>query len=271
MIAAPSPDSLAGLQEAGFQVSEGAPPHLWYLSLNVGSGPTSDVRVRRAINLAINRQGLATDLLKDTAVPATSVLPPANSAAVADPDAFRYDPAEAKRLLAEAGFPNGFSTVLTTSTSGSGQILPVDMAEYIQQDLADVGIDAQIQSSEWISYLTTYNKGMPPEVGMAQMSWGMSSPYWLYIQNSSSLKAPNGTNIAGYGDPALDGLMQRAATAADDATADRLWKQAVDQVQDVLPMAPVVNDKAPYVLSPDVHGFVSPSEEWFDLGGVSLD
>ncbi|MGY2128544.1 ABC transporter substrate-binding protein [Blastococcus sp. SYSU DS0617] len=271
MIAAPSPDSLENLQAAGFQVSEGAPPHLWFLSLNVGEGPTADLRVRQAINLAIDREGMATDLLADTAVPALSVLPPANSAAVPDPDAYRYDPEEARRLLAEAGYAEGFSTVLTTSTSGSGQIIPVEMAEYIQANLAEVGIDAEIDASEWISYLTTYNKGMTPEVSMAQMSWGMSSPYWLYILNSSSLEAPNGPNVAGWSDPALDALMQQAATATDEDAADELWKQAVEMAQAARAIAPIVNDKAPYILSPRVHGFVSPSEEWFDLNTVSVD
>ncbi|SDE71726.1 peptide/nickel transport system substrate-binding protein [Blastococcus fimeti] len=271
MIAAPSPDSLQNLRDAGFVVSEGAPPHLWFLSLNVAEGPTSDVRVRQAINLAIDRDGLVSDLLKDTAVPAQSVLPPANAAAVPDPDAYGYDPEEARRLLAEAGFADGFSTVLTTSTSGSGQIIPVEMAEYIQANLADVGIRVEIRASEWISYLTTYNQGLAPEVGMAQMSWGMSSPYWLNILNSSSLVAPNGPNVAGFSSPELDALMQQAATATDEDAADELWKQAVVLAQEARAIAPVVNDKAPYVLSADVRGFVSPSEEWFDLNAVWID
>jgi peptide/nickel transport system substrate-binding protein len=144
------------------------------------------------------------------------------------------------------------------------------MAEYIQADLADVGIRAEIRSAEWISYLTTYNQGMAPDVSMAQMSWGMSSPYWLNILNSSSLIAPNGPNVAGYSSPELDALMQEAATALDDDAADELWKQAVVMAQEARAIAPVVNDKAPYVLSPDVQGFVSPSEEWFDLNAVSI-
>jgi peptide/nickel transport system substrate-binding protein len=98
----------------------------------------------------------------------------------------------------------------------------------------------------------------------------MSSPYWLYILNSSALRAPNGMNVAGYADPELDALMQQAATATDEETADRLWQEAVVKAQAAQAIAPIVNDKAPYVLSPDVHGFVSPSEEWFDLNTVSV-
>jgi peptide/nickel transport system substrate-binding protein len=270
LIAVPSPDSIASLKAAGFKVSEGAPPHLWFLNLNLHDGPTKNLKVREAINLAINRQGMANELLKDTVTPAQSVLPPGNSAAVIDPDAYGYDPDKAKKLLAEAGYADGFSTTITTSVSGSGQILPVQMAEYIQQDLAKVGITAKIDATEWIAYLTKWSKGLPPGTSMAQMSWGMSSPYWLYILNSSTLQAPNGANISKYSNPKLDALMQRAATAKDDKTADELWKQAVKLAQADRVVVPVVNDKSPYAMSSKVTGFVSPSEEWYDLAPVSI-
>jgi peptide/nickel transport system substrate-binding protein len=270
MIAVPSPDSIKSLTSSGFQVSEGAPPHLWFLNLNMHAGPTSNLKVRQAINLAINRQGMATELLKDTVTPAQSILPPGNAAAVVDKTAYGYDPQAAKKLLAEAGYASGFSTTITTSVSGSGQILPVQMAEYIQQDLAKVGITAKIDATEWISYLTKWSQGMASGTSMAQMSWGMSSPYWLYILNSSTLQAPNGANVSKYSNPKLDDLMGRAGTAKDDATANALWKQAVGVAQADRVVVPVVNDKAPYAMSSKVHGFVSPSEEWYDLAPVSI-
>jgi peptide/nickel transport system substrate-binding protein len=270
MIAVPPPDSIADLESAGYQISEGSPPHVWYLNLNLASGPTTDPLVRQAISLAINREGMAHDLLKDTVTPAVSVLPPGNPAAVPDPSRYTYDPAKAEELLAQAGYANGFSTTLMTSVSGSGQILPVPMAEYIQQDLAKVGITVKIDATEWISYLTEASKGMPEGVAMAQMSWGMSSPYWLYIQNAAQLAAPNGPNITGHDNPALDALMEQAALATDDAAATELWKQAVVLSQADMNALPIVNDKAPYALSPEVHGFVSPSEEWYDLSTVSV-
>ena len=60
---------------------------------------------------------------------------------------------KAKALLKEAGFPNGLKMVYQTSTSGSGQILPVQMAEYIQRNEAAVGIDMQIKTYEWNTYI----------------------------------------------------------------------------------------------------------------------
>jgi peptide/nickel transport system substrate-binding protein len=270
MIAVPSPDSVASLEEAGYSVKESAPPHLWYLSFNMTDPIFSNVKVRQAVNYAINREGMATDLLRGTVNPAYSVLPPANSAYVASEEYFAYDPERAKQLLAEAGYADGFETTLMTSVDGSGQIVPVPMAEYIQQDLAKVGIDVTLDTTEWISYLSKWAEGLPAGTGMAQMSWGMTTPYWLNNVTSSTLQAPNGSNVGHYSNPELDAVMTQASTAVDEPTADDLWRQAAEIVHQDAALAPIVNDKAPYVLSGDVQGFVAPSEEWYDLKGVWL-
>jgi peptide/nickel transport system substrate-binding protein len=270
MIAVPPPDSVQSLQDSGFQLSDGAPPHVWYLSFNFADPIMSNKLVRQAINLAIDRQGMATSLLRDTVKPAYDVQAPANAAYVENTAAYAYDPDRAKQLLAEAGYPDGFETTMMTSVDGSGQIIPVPMAEYIQQDLAKVGIRITLDTTEWISYLSKWAQGTPPGVGWAQQSWGMTTPYWLYIATSSSLRAPNGPNVGGYSNPELDQVMAQAITATSEEQAVELWKQANRIVTDDAAIAPVVNDKAPYVLSPDVQGFVSASEEWYDLNTVWL-
>jgi peptide/nickel transport system substrate-binding protein len=270
IIAVPSPDSVQGLVDDGFQLSEGAPPHVWYLAFNMNDQYTSNKLVRQAINLAIDREGMAKDLLKDTVNPAYDVQAPANDAYVRREDVYSRDVARAKELLAEAGYPDGFETTMMTSVDGSGQIIPVPMAEYIQQNLAEVGIDMKIDSMEWISYLGSWAKGTPPGTGMAQQSWGMTTPYWLYIVTSSNLIAPNGPNVGGYSNPELDAVMAEAVQAPSEEAAIPFWKQANDIVTEEAVLAPIVNDKAPYILAPNVEGFVSASQEWYDLTSVSL-
>jgi len=270
IIAVPSPDSVQGLVDDGYQLSEGAPPHVWYLAFNMNDEHTSNKLVRQAINLAIDREGMAKDLLKDTVNPAYDVQAPANDAYVKREDVYTRDVARAKELLAEAGYPDGFETTMMTSVDGSGQIIPVPMAEYIQQNLAEVGIDMKIDSMEWISYLGSWAKGTPPGTGMAQQSWGMTTPYWLYIVTSSNLIAPNGPNVGGYSNPELDAVMAQAVQAPSEEAAIPFWKQANDIVTEEAVLAPIVNDKAPYILAPNVEGFVSASQEWYDLTNVSL-
>lgn len=271
MIAVPNPDSIDNLVSEGYQLSEGIPPHIWYLSLNMKDRYTSIPEVRKAINLAVDRDGMARDLLRGSVNPAYGVQALSAGGYVERRDAYQRNLDEARKLLAQAGLANGFQTTLITSTDGSGQIMPAQMAEYIQQNLAEIGIDVRIQTQEWISYLGVWARGMQPGVGMAQMSWGMTSPYWLYIATSSELQAPNGPNVGYYANPALDKAMDNAITALDADEADRWWREANNIVSDDAALVPIVNDKAPYMLAPYVKGFVSASEEWYDLTGVRLE
>lgn len=270
IVAVPNPDSVRNLVSEGYTLSEGRPPHVWYLSFNMRDPIMAHKEVRQAINLAIDRDGMARDLLRGTVNPAYGVQAPANSAYVERTDAYARNLDKARELLRQAGYPDGFTTTVTTSVDGSGQIIPSQMAEYLQQNLADVGIDLKVDTQEWISYLGTWAQGAQKGVGMAQMSWGMTSPYWLYIATSSALQAPNGPNVGYYSNPALDHAMGSAIESTDPELANTWWRRANDIVTADAALAPIVNDKAPYVLAPYVTGFVSPSEEWYDLTTVRL-
>jgi peptide/nickel transport system substrate-binding protein len=271
IIAVPSPDSVANLRDAGFQVVEAAPPHSWYLTPNMNEEPMKDHRVRRAISLAIDREGLAEYILRDTATPAASVQAPANPGYEEHPENFRHDPELARELLAEAGYADGFTTTLETSVDGSGQIMPVPMAQYIQQNLAEVGITVNLKTYEWISYISHYNSGLKQGVGMAQMSWGMSTPFWLYITTSSDLASPAGPNAGRYSNAVLDAAMDNAIGASNEDEANKYWLEANAVASEDLALIPIVNDKSPYIVSPQVEGFALANEEWYDLTEVSLN
>lgn len=271
MIAVPNPDSIDNLVAEGYQLSEGTPPHTWYLSFNMKDRYTSIPEVRQAINLAVDREGMARDMLRGSVTPAWGVQALSAGGYVERRDIYERNLDKARHLLASVGLADGFETTLITSTDGSGQIMPAQMAEFIQQNLAEIGIKMNIQTQEWISYLGVWARGMQDGVGMAQMSWGMTSPYWLYIVTSSELQAPNGPNVGYYSNPALDTAMNNAITALDPQEAEQWWRRANNIVSDDAALVPIVNDKAPYMLAPYVSGFVSASEEWYDLTGVRLN
>lgn len=271
MIAVPNPDSIDNLVAEGYQLSEGTPPHTWYLSFNMKDRYTSIPEVRQAINLAVDREGMARDMLRGSVTPAWGVQALSAGGYVERKDIYERNLDKARELLASVGLADGFQTTLITSTDGSGQIMPAQMAEFIQQNLAQIGIKMNIQTQEWISYLGVWARGMQDGVGMAQMSWGMTSPYWLYIVTSSELQAPNGPNVGYFDSPALDAAMHNAITALDPEEAEGWWRRANNIVSDEAALVPIVNDKAPYMLAPYVSGFVSASEEWYDLTGVRLN
>jgi peptide/nickel transport system substrate-binding protein len=268
MIAVPPPDTVARLKTQGFVVETGLPPHVWYLCFNFANKTMRSREVREAINYAINREAIATELLKGMARPAYSIQSPANVAFDPNEKSYRYDPKKARMLLAKAGYPNGFETALMTSVDGSGQLLPVPMAEWIQRDLAVVGIKVKLETQEWISYLRNYSNGMPPDVGMNQMSSGRTTPFFLEMISDSKFKAPGGFNSGQYVNPKLDALMDEASAMPAERTAIDKWRAAEKLVMDDAAFAPIVNDEAPYAVSKNVHGFTVPAQEWYDLTKV---
>ena len=112
-------------------------PHMWFVQLNTKTGPFSDVRVRHAVNYAVNKESLINDVLNGMGVPLHSCVSSTLEWYNPDPKIkFEYDPEKAKELLAEAGYPDGFETTFWVTESGSGMQSPKAMGEAIQADLA---------------------------------------------------------------------------------------------------------------------------------------
>ena len=271
IIAVPPPDSIENLKEQGFEVVSGTPPHVWYVTFNFDNQYLKDQKVRQAVNYAIDREGIANELLKGTVNPAYTIQSPGSVNYSPDNKWYEYDPEKAKALLKEAGLEKGFKTTLQTSVDGSGQLLPVDIAEWIQRDLKAVGIDVTLDTQEWITYYSAYSDGMTSDVGMNQMSSGRTSPYFLSMVAHSEFVAPGGFNSGKYVNPSVDALLDQASTSTDVKEALDVWKQAETMIMEDAAFAPIVNDSAPYVVNERVKGFVVPSEEWYTLVPVWIE
>lgn len=265
MIFAPSPRSIKELEEDGFIVARTTKAHVWYLSLNTTNPIFADIRVRRAMAMAINKNGLAQELLANTARPAHGLIPPTNLSFDPDYKSPPYDIASAKALLVEAGYPDGFDLVLHTSVSGSGQILPVSIAKSIQRDLRKVNINVKIRTYEWIDYIDQWRNGIEPEVGMNQMSWGMTADYWIDIIVNSDNSSPRGYNTNRYCNPQVDNLLDTARAEPNPKTRAELYRRANELVMADLWHIPIVNDLAPIIMNQKVKGFVHASQEWYEM------
>lgn len=262
-IFAPPPSELESLQKAGFIVTARVNPHLWYLALNANESYWKDKRVRQAFWLSIDRQGMAQNLLKNTSMPAVNMTgrtSPAYSDKVHYAD---YDPGRAKQLLADAGFQNGFDTVFQIPTGGSGEVMPVEMAQWIADNAAKIGIRITLQTSEWITYLHAWGAGMQSGIGMNQMSWGMTSPYWLNLPLRS-----NGFNVGHHNIQGMDELLDAANAALDPSVAAESYQLADNLNGHELWCLPIINDLAPVVISPKVMNFVHTPDWWWDYRNV---
>src|SRR5438309_5146999 len=135
-IEAPAPYAVAEMKERGFLLQTNEEPHVWPWQFSrVEGSPWNDIRVRKAANLCVDRDGLKEGLLAGLMVPATGTFEPGHPWRGKPTFEIKYDLAAAKKLMQEAGFGPGkkLSVKIQTSASGSGQMLPLPMNEYLQQ------------------------------------------------------------------------------------------------------------------------------------------
>ncbi len=268
-IEAPSPDAVPSLEKAGLKMVTNAYPHnwTWHLSMVDGS-PWKDVRVRKAANLAIDRAGLKT-LLNGLMIPAKGFVTPGSQWFGNPSFEVKYDPAAARKLLAEAGYgpDKPLRAKILISASGSGQMQPLPMNEYIQQNLADVGIKIDFDVVEWNALINIWRAGAKADLskGASGMNYSyfIQDPFTAFIRHlDSTLVAPNGTNWGFYADPAMDALFEKARTTFDAREQDKVLQQIHEKIVDDALFLFVTHDVNPRAMSPKVTGFVQ-AQNWF--------
>lgn len=261
-------DEIERLKGEGFVLTTNANvPFINYIHLNFNFPPLQDIRVRQAINMAIDREGIAKEIYAGTARAEYGMLSPGTDAYDPNFKSFSYDPEGAKKLLAEAGYADGLKMVFEIPQYGTGEIVET----WIQRDLAKVGIDLELRKYEWVTYLGKWAGGMTPDIAMNEIGWGMSTPAWIGIVARCDTIAPNGQNSGAYCNKKVDALLDEAIITADPKAAAALYQQANRIIMDDAAFVPVVDDMQPMMLAPNVKGFVNPPEDWFDLSIVSVE
>ena len=200
--------------------------HVWYLGINNQRKPFDDKRVRQALNYAVNKDAIVRDVLKGTGSLSRGPVLPGTWGADPNLKAYPYDPERAKKLLAEAGYPNGFATTLWVPESGSGMQSPVAMSTVIQSNLKAVGVNIAMQTMEWGAYLA---KLRTKEQDLFALSWmaGNEDPDMvMYPLLHSSQWTPNGPNRALYKNEKYDELLHQARLTTDQAKRAELYRQA---------------------------------------------
>ncbi len=277
-IESPAPETVARLRSAGMQILTGVMPHSWPYTLNRTPGsPLNDIRVRQALNLAIDRDGMVA-LLDGLAKPAVAVVSPSSPWFGTPTFRIRYDPAEARRLLAEAGYTAAHPLHLRfmISTSGSGQMYPGPMNEFVQQNLADVGVRLDFEVLEWQALRTRRDAGgaMGPSskgIDAINNSWNSMEPVSAFLRHVDSRQTPPaGLNWGFLHDPGMDALCDAARAEFDPARQDAILARIDTRMVDQADWIFVVHDVNPRAVTPHVHGLVE-AQSWFvDFSPVSV-
>jgi ABC-type transport system substrate-binding protein len=276
-IEAPAPDAVASLKAAGFGIVTNSYPHnwTWHISRAEGS-PWNDVRVRKAANLAIDREGMK-ELLSGLMIPAEGFLPPGHQWFGNPTFKLAYDPAAAKKLLAEAGYgPNKpLSTKILISASGSGQMQPLPMNEFVQQNLADVGIKVEFEVVEWNTLINIWRAGAKSEMSRAatgmNYSYFIQDPFTAFVRHlQCDLVPPGGTNWGYYCDPEMDKLFAQVREAFEMTEQTKVLQKIHEKYVDDALFLMITHDVNPRAMSTKVKGFVQ-AQNWFqDFSPITM-
>lgn len=265
-IEVPPSDSIDTLEEDGFQLFTKIYPHVWPYQINVLRPPFDNKLVRQALNYAIDRESLCRDLLNGICIPATGFAYPEHASFGNPAETYNYDPDKARALLEEAGveLPVQFRALI--STSGSGQMSPLPMNEFIQRNLKDVGVEMELVTMDWNALLSRAffrNNGYTfteenEDLDAYNISYAYVEPgIW-----GNFFGTEGGNNKGGYSSPEADELFRQAQASFDFAEQDRLLAKAHEIIVDDAPYLFVAHDLNPRVLNPRVKGYVQ-DQSWF--------
>jgi peptide/nickel transport system substrate-binding protein len=218
-----------------------------YITDNEGKplaeNPLLDVRVRRALSLAIDRHALVDRVLQGGATVANQWMPAGTFGYNPEVKDIAYDAAQAKKLLADAGFPQGFH--LTISVPGDRYPQASETAQAIAQFWTRVGVKTQVESLPYAVYLGRANNN---EFAVSMLGWGNGTGEAAYaiVNVMATVDAKKGlgaSNWSRYSNPTLDTQLDRATAEMDDAKRAAILRDAVQTVSDDVGILPLFHYK----------------------------
>lgn len=242
-----------------------------FLALNTQKKPFDDPRVRRAMNLAINKQAIMDAIYHGSGAPAKNPVPPTMWSYNEKTKDYGYDPEKAKALLKEAGLENGFKTDIWA--------MPVQraynpnarrMAELMQEDLSKVGIEAEIVTYEWGEYIDRSLKG---EHQMVLLGWGADNgdPDNFFGTQLSCKALESGGNLARWCYKPFDDLVEKAVKISDKKERTKLYHTAQEIFVDQAPWVPIAHSVRQVPVRKEVKNYEALARDMNDFSIVDLE
>ena len=276
-IEAPAPDAVAQIRQRGFSIYSNAQPHVWPWQLSFADGsPWLDKRVRHAANLCVDREGLQKLLGGMMAIPKGTV-PPGHPWWGNPKFDIKYDVAAARKLMGDAGFSQGkpLKVKVQISASGSGQMQPLPMNEFVQQSLKQCYFDVDFDVIEWNTLFTNWRKGAKdPSANGANatnVSFAAMDPFFAMVRFTSSSTVPPTSNNWGYFvNKEFDDLIAAARTTFDDKGRDAALARLHARIVEESPFVWIAHDVGPRAMSTKVKGVVQPRSWFIDIAPMSI-
>jgi ABC-type transport system substrate-binding protein len=250
----PIPDFLRIQRSPRWQgLIEGIPAAFtWFLNLNTEMKPFDDLKVRQAMNYAIDRDKVVS-LLHGTVIPAKGILPPPMPGFNPNLTGYPFDPAKARQLLAVSGHPDGFSCKMWYE---AGNPLLEPAASALQYDLAQVGIKAQLNPVTLPAFIDSMGRRKTMQCGISAWSQDYPDPsdFLDSMYNGNRITEEGCENIAFYNNPQVNAVFAEAATCNDPEKRIRLYQTAEQTIVSDAPLVPLFYQRVFALRQPWLHG-----------------
>jgi ABC-type transport system substrate-binding protein len=277
-IEAPAPDAMGAIQNRGHKIYFNQQPHVWPWQLSFAEGsPWLDKRVRHAANLCVDRTGLLKLLGGMMGIPKGTV-PPGHPWWGNPKFDIKYDVAAARQLMTEAGHSAAkpLRVKVQISASGSGQMQPLPMNEFVQQSLKQCFFDVQFDVIEWNTLFTNWRRGAKdPTANGAHainVSFAAMDPFFAMVRFTSTKTFPPVSNNWGYfGNAEFDKLIADARTSFDDKARDAALAKLHARIVEEAPFVWIAHDVGPRAMTARVKNVVQPRSWFIDIATMTMD
>ena len=236
----------------------------WYVSMNMNKKPFDNPKVREAMSMAIDRQTIIDTINAGSGQTADAIIAPAvfgyYSTGVKE-----YNPTKAKELLAEAGYPNGFSTTLWVNDNQSR----IEMCQAMQAMLLEVGVQCNLEVLEFGSFISRTTAG---DHDLAYFGWTTSSgdaDYSYYSLEHSTQQGAAG-NRSFLADPDVDKLIEEARSNTNEEERKELYKELAIKLDEINNNIPVYYSSINVGANKKVEGFVMDANGYHSLEKVKV-
>jgi dipeptide transport system substrate-binding protein len=267
----PNPADLDTIKDTpGLSVADSTIASVSYLAFRTDMKPFDDKRVREALAIAIDLDHLVEAVYQGSGTPTAALVPPALWGHDADLKPRKPDPARAKTLLSDAGYPDGFTTELWAIPVARAY-LPNGRraAEMIQADWAKIGVKATIVGFEWGEYLRRVRLGEAHGAAMTGSTWDYPDPSQILLSLTCDA-VPTGRNVPHWCDKAFSEAVMQANLVTDQSVRAALYRTAQERFFAEVPGLQFADARAFVAVRSNVRGFKLHFLGGQPFGGVGL-
>lgn len=260
------PNEVAGINEGSFaKVNQKASSSLAYLGFNTDKEPFNDPKVRRAISMLVNKDDISQGVYDGFGIPAKGPLAPGIFGYNEDAKPIEYNVEEAKKLLKEAGYENGFKSSIWTNDNPQRQ----QIAVLLQDELKKVNVEVSIEVMEFGAYLEKTANG---EHDMFILGWSNptgDADYGMYALFHSSQKGDPG-NRSFYDNPEVDKLLEEGRRESDPDERIKIYNKVQEMLIEEAPMAYLIHTEYLTGVSNKIKGFSIGTDGIYQLKDVQF-